>query len=1143
MLFYRTKTKVINNNITKQIPFILQKRYNDMKYFSILIILFFCLPITNKAQNTFEDQSVLSTGKWIKVATTGQGVHKITYQKLNSWGISNPEQIAIFSNGGHILPEYNNEYYPDDLKKIKVIHEKDKNGDNCVFFYSTGNTKWQYNNISRLYEHTPNLYTNKTYFFITSDYSNKSATPEIQYTLDEIPSDTINDYNNYKLYEKQIINIQQSGKIWYTDRLMKNTSKQVDFSFPDAADNNATITVSGTASSNVSSQFNIRVNNTTIPALSLRSSSIDHAQPQSKTYSVKAPKEVSIKLTYQTEGNNSGDSWLDFIRIQRVSKLKFSGEQFQFRNSETRNHRFVQFNIETDIENPVILDITDPLSPTKIEYKKNESGVFYIDEGVEIKEYIIFSPTSSDIPQPSFIEDVENQNIHGLSPYNMVIITHPDFITQSEKLATFHREHDQLKVLVVQTPHIYNEFSSGSPDPAGIKNMLRMFYHRGKGTGTPLKYALLMGDGSYNNNESLTNTNLSFVPTYQSLFMSHGETITSDDFYALLDENEGSLNGYIDIGIGRIPCATENEAEIVIDKTINYTSPENMGNWRNVISFWADDEDGNRHMSDTESLIDIVKENYTGFYIDKIYFDSFNQISSSGGDQYPGATEAINRQVNEGALILNYVGHADNTSLAHEDVLMNSDIRAWSNQNKLPVFVTATCEFSRFDHSTLSAGEEILFTPYGGGVALFSTTRLVYSGSNFRLSKNFYSNAFKQDSTGQNLRMGDIMRLAKNQTQYDGGNKRSFALLGDPALRLAFPKYKVRTKSINGIMDSDSILIGAMEKVTIEGEVTDNTGKLLTSYNGTMAITIYDKSLETQTLANDGGKAFKFEVQNNIIYKGMATVENGEFSFSFVVPKDIAYNVDNGEIYYYTYNDSVDGHGTCDKIVIGGSGENPVIDNEPPDINLYMNNENFRPYGKVSTNALLIAKVFDKSGINTAGTGIGHDITAVIDDDYSSQIVLNNYYQSELNTYQEGTIIYPLNNLEPGEHTITIKVWDVQNNSATADIHFTVKDDFTISSIRNTPNPVRFYTDFIVEHNLPGQSLDVLLEIFNLSGQKIHESTQTTSSAGTIENTIGWDITESAHPIPNRSILVYRLTLANQEGLKATGTGKLIINY
>jgi len=1114
-----------------------------MKYFSILIILFTCLPIHTKAQSTYADESVLSEGKWIKIATSQQGMHKISYEQLSSWGINNAENMAMFSNGGYILPEYNNEYYPDDLKQINVIHEKDQNGDDCVFFYSTGTVKWKYNNATRLYEHKPNLYTNKTYFYITSDYPIKSPPPEIQMPLDKIPSDTINNYNHYALYGKHNINIQQSGKIWYTDRIMRNTSTEVAFSFPDAADNNTTITISGTASSKVKSQYDIRVNNTTIPAFNFRSSSITHAQPQSNTYSIKAPQEFSIKLTYQTEASNSGDSWLDYIRAQRISKLKFNGEQLLFRNIETRNHHFVHFNIETNIADPVILDVTNPLLPSEIEYKNNDKGVYFIDEGVEIKEYMIFNPKEATIAQPSFIEDVANQNIHGLPPYHMVIITHPDFISQSEKLATFHREYDQLKVLVIQTPQIYNEFSSGSPDPTGIKNMLRMFYARGKATGTPLKYALLMGDGTYNNNESHTRDDISFVPTYQSVFMSHGETITSDDYYALLDENEGSLNGYIDIGIGRIPCATKNEAEIAIDKTINYTSPENMGNWRNVISFWADDEDGNRHMKDTESLIDIVKENYTGFYIDKIYFDSFNQTSSSGGDQYPGATEAINRQVNKGALILNYVGHADNTSLAHEDVLMKSDIRTWSNQNKLPVFVTATCEFSRFDHNTQSAGEEILFTPYGGGVALFSTTRLVYSGSNFRLSKNFYSNAFKQDSTGQNLRMGDIMRLAKNHTQYDGGNKRSFALLGDPALRLAFPKYKVRTKSINGNENSDSVKIGAMEKVTIEGEVTDNTGNLLTNYNGKTAITIYDKSLETQTLANDGGNAFKFDVQNNIIYKGTASVEKGEFSFAFVVPKDIAYNIDNGEIYYYTFNDSIDGHGACDKIVIGGSGDNPVIDNAPPEINLYLNNENFKSYDKVSTSALLIAKVYDKSGINTAGTGVGHDITAVLDDDYSSQIVLNNFYQSELDTYQEGTILYPLNNLEPGEHKITIKVWDVQNNSATADIFFTVADDFTISSARNIPNPVRFRTDFVVEHNLPGQSFDVSIEIFNLSGQKIHESTQTTSSAGTIENTIGWDITESLHPIPDRSILIYRITLANQEGLKANGTGKMIINY
>ena len=1106
---------------------------------TIILFLLFTIYQSVTASNNYTNESVLSTGNWIKLATTVQGIHKITYKQLSSWGITTPENVAIYSNGGYMLPKMNNEYYPDDLEKISVIHSKDNNGDNCVFFYSTGSVSWKYSETKSIFVHTLNLYSDKTYFFLT-DNKTKSEAPPIKPQPDGTSTISVNYFDNFQLYEEENVNIGETGRIWYSDPINPSYSKTKEFELSNFLPNQkATLTIAAGAASSSSSQYQININNINTDIFPFGKTSKDEVHPEEKYFEITPSSPLKIKLTYETTAS-SGDSWLDFITLNYKANLKLEGNQLAFRNIVAKNNNVIAYQIEASTSNPILWDISDPIHPTSVSFSKTSTKITFSDNGLTIPNYVLFDTEKTGFPTPQFVENIENQNIHGLPSYDMIIVSHPTFMPASEKLAEFHRQNDDMKVLVLTPDEIYNEFSSGLPDVSGIRNMVRMFYTRGIDTDTPLQYLLLMGDGSYNN-RNFDGTYSNYLPTYQSDFISISTpSFVSDDFFVLLDENEGEMNGYIDVGVGRIPCQTLKDAEIVVDKTISYTKPESLGEWRNVMAFLADDE-GDGFMSDTESLINIVNSNYTGIYTDKIYFDAYNQVSTSGGQLYPDVNKAINQRVDEGALLINYMGHANEFSMAHEDVMTIGDVNSWSNEKKLPIFVTATCEFSRFDFSKTSIGEKILFHPAGGGVALFSTTRLVYSGPNTTLSQNFYRNAFKHDKDGNLLRLGDIMRLAKNATK-SGYNKRSFTLLGDPALRLAFPKYKVITKTINGIDISDSITIGALDKVTVTGQVVDVDNNVLTNFNGDINIIVYDKASNVQTLGNDGYAKFEYTVQNNIVYKGLSTVTNGEFDFSFVVPKDIAYNVDKGRILYYTTNDLEDGTGSSNDFIITGSSKNPVIDNDPPEMKAYINNENFKDYDKVSSSSLLLVNLYDESGINTAGTGIGHNITAVIDSDYLNQIVLNDFYVAEVNTYQRGKVLYPINDLDVGVHKILIKAWDIQNNSITEEIYFTVEDGFKILSVSNAPNPVQFYTVFSIEHNLPGDSFDTTVELFDLRGKKIDEIDKTVGSYRTTEATVRWDISNTNFPLNNNSYIIYRITLKNQEGLTAIGTGKLIIN-
>lgn len=1099
---------------------------------------------------TYKTQSILSSGKWIRMSSDIAGILKISYSKLSDLGISDPANVAVYTNGGFMLPKMNNIDYPDDLTQIPVIHSQDKSGANCIFFYSPGSTEWNYDSKTSRFVQSINLYTDSTFFYLSSDVA-ASPVPTSEESLTETPDTTFITYIARDFYEEENINLIESGRYWYSDLLMDLIKKSYSFDFPNAiTTQNAKITTVTAARCSTPPSMTVKINSSvsnTINFLqtSTSSTSGDWAKTNESTWIAPAKETITVDFTYNTSGTG-GDAWLDYITLNVPSTLTFTGSQLDFRTDQALNYNKVGFTISETTTNCIVLNTYNPLDPKQIKTSFNSDlkEMTFTDNGGLINEYTIFDPINGTFSSPKFSASIDNQNIHGLPSYEMIIVTHPDFIDQASTLAEFHRQNDNMSVLVVTTDEVYNEFSSGLPDPAGIRNMFRMFYKNGENSGISFKYALLFGDGSYNN-RLLNSTYNNFIPTYESknsITQEVGSYVT-DDFYGLLEDSEGESEGTLDIGIGRIPCASTSEAEIVVSKISDYYDTKTLGDWRNVICFLADDENGNGFMQDSEDLIDLIDSNYPGFTPKKIYFDAYQQISTSGGMSYPDATDAINESVNEGALIVNYIGHGNPQSMAHENVLTISDISSWKNSLALPLFITATCEFGRFDGESTSAGEEILLNPSGGGIALFTTTRTVSSGENQELCINFYSNIFKQQS-GEKLRLGDVMKNAKNAT-YDDTNKLCFTLLADPALRLAFPKYKVITTTINDLdINSSDITIGALEKVTIKGEVTDaESGTIISNYSGNITTVIYDKVDTIETLANDEGSTpFRFPVQNNVIYKGVSTVTDGSFELSFIVPKDISYDTGFGKIIYYTTDNETDGNGANSSFKIGGSSDDAIVDDDPPEIGMYLNNENFKSYDEVSSSALLLIDLYDESGINTAGTGIGHDLVAVLDSDYSNEIVLNDYYSSIADSYQKGKISYLLSDLEPGTHKIWIRVWDVQNNSSEKEIYFIVKDGFKITSVTNFPNPVTTITDFLINHNLPGDVFDVTIDIFNIIGQKINTITETVNSLKTATIDVQWNTYQTDYPVVPGQWLVYQVALKNESGLTASGAGKLLIS-
>jgi hypothetical protein len=762
---------------------------------------------------------------------------------------------------------------------------------------------------------------------------------------------------------------------------------------------------------------------------------------------------------------------------------------------------------------------------------------------------------NSDLEDVGFID---NQNLHGISSQDLLIVTNPLFKEAADSIAEFHRYNDNLRVVVVTTDQIYNEFSSGAPDVSAVRDFARLIYNKGTGPENRLRYLLLVGDGSYNN-ASKAQGNSNFILTYQSQNSLNVEvSYVSDDFFGFMDDGEGGSasmeNYHLELGVGRLPVKNADEAMALYRKIKNYNTYKNKGDWQNNILFAADDENGNMHLNQANGLATWIDNNYPEFSIKKVFIDAYPQIVSTMGARYPDANRIICNNIEKGLLIFNYTGHGGELGLADEQILMREDLQNLRNPDHLPLFITATCEFSRFDDLTreddgtilesTSAGEYSILNPNGGSIALLTTTRIVFSTENNELNEIFYQIALSRNTDGSHKTLGDMIRMTKNVLG-SNRNKLNFILLGDPALKLAIPNQTVITDSVNHVAAYEPVdTLKAFSKIRITGHIEDDERNLMSSFNGIIYPSVYDKNKTITTLANDNdAPPVQFSTREDLLYKGKASVVNGRFTFEFMVPKDITYNYGNGRITYFSYNSTNDANGEYSNFLIGGTNRSAEPDLQGPEISLFLNDENFRNQGISSPNPVIFAKINDESGINTTGNGIGHDITGVIDGDELSPVVMNEYFQTELDVFTSGTLTYPMANLTEGMHTLKVKVWDIFNNSSEQLIEFKVVagDRIIISKVSNYPNPARDHTTFAFEHNSSEEDLNVTIYIYDLEGRLVSSYSDHLTTTGFNTVLSQWDLKDMNGNLLKQGIYPYRIRIADSEGNFADSYQKLVI--
>lgn len=1139
--------------------------------------------VSSAASRTYAPFSVLSSGTWYKIGVTADGIYRLSYGFLDSLGIDlktlNPRNLRIYGNGGAMLPYVNSEYRPDDLKEnpIFVSGESDGRFDSTdyVLFYGQSPHKWKYDNTEQRFKHTLNQFSDTSFYFITSDGGiGPVQRVKTRGSVSQPATHYVYTFDDHQVHEQENINLIKSGRTWYGELFDLTLTHSLTFNFPNIVPTEQACVYSSymVRTTSSSSKFTIDhpsgSNSFGVPVLNQNIYDCyycDYTLPGTNTFCfTPTSSQFSLNMTF-TKGNSGSSAYLDFMEVTARRYLKPAGSQVFFRDTKSKGTGNVaEFTFSDANPNYMIWDVTDPFDIAIQQYSPSGNSLVFRVQTDSLRQFAAFNNTG--FPVPVKKGKVENQNLHGLSQYKYVIVAHKKFLDQANRLANLHRTRSGLKTVVVPVHQVFNEFSGGAPDITAIKDFMKMFYDRaGTNQDSLPSYLLLFGDGSYSYKSVSGNTN--YVPTYESVNSSNPVlSYVSDDYFGLLDDSEGEdPRDLVDLGIGRFPVQDVIQAKGIIDKIDAYTRPmdpatlsqsccntvsnsNNFGDWRTYVAFIADDQDSNQHLRDAESLADTVKNDPDAsiYNIDKIYFDSYQQQTVPGGQRYPDAREAFNHRVEKGALIVNYTGHGGELGLSHERVLEIADINGWANSPRLPLFVTATCEFSRFDDpARISAGEYVLLNPTGGGIALLSTTRLVFSGPNWVLNLNFYQHAF-EPVNGEMPRIGDICRNTKNGASTGGGvNHRNFTLLGDPAVRLAYPENRARTISVNSkdpLVEMDTIR--ALTKVTISGYVTDKNGSKLSSYNGIVIPTIFDKPANLKTLGNDADSPQRnFTLQKNTIYKGKASVVNGDFTFSFMVPKDIAYNFGRGRVSYYFMNETGDGASTFQDFIIGGSNPNGLNDNIGPEVKLFMNDKNFISGGMTNENPSLFATVFDSSGINTVGTGIGHDIVAILDKNTEHAVVLNDYYEADLNSFQSGVIRYPYKKLTEGPHSLSLKVWDINNNSAERTIDFVVSPsaDLALKHVLNYPNPFTTHTAFYFEHNQACLGMDVQIQIFTVSGKLVKTIDKRVKTEGYRTEPIDWDGRDDFGDKIGRGVYIYRIKVIASNGSTADHYEKLVI--
>lgn len=1115
----------------------------------LVIGLSFRLLAIENDGSRYAPNSVLAEGKWYKIKISETGIYKLTYKDLKKMGLSNPENVKIYGYGGWMLDEDFTSPYVDDLPQVSVWmnQSKDnfKNDDDYILFYARGSIRWTYNAEGKEFEQTQNPYSSESYYFITEGDGGANIVKE-QPSL-PIGGNIVSVYNDYLLHEKELVNPGETGREFVGENFLKTSTVSVEFNTEGATSDPAILRCDFIARTIISSgTLAVSFNGHSFKPLQTDVVTNKRDQVYLIARQMNAPLSVGslqaknkVNLTY-TKGHSSDKNvHLNYLRLNYTRALQPYGAVTLFRNTTLASD--LGFRISSASSSLLVFDVTSNTDPVKINTQLSGTTLQFAADNSTIREYAMVDLSKvNDIPTPVYegkgLGVIANQNLHALESSDMVIIVRDHLKEYARQLAELHSD---LKTVLVSPEDIYNEFSSGKPDATAYRRFMKMFYDRAAGGDNRPQYLLLFGDGTFDNEQKQKWANEaanSMLLTYQSVFsFSELSSYVSDDYFGLLgDRSVEVMPGYnsvlhrskLDVGIGRLPIRSASEAADAVAKIRNYIENKNKGIWQNNLTFIADDAVGGPgsnpeeeivHVKDAEKLSSLIAQSYPNFVLTKIYEDMYERVIESGGARYPAANEALLDRINNGTLMLNFIGHGAETSWAHEYLLTLSDIESMNN-DKLPLWITATCDFGRFDANSTSGGETALLKSRGGAIALFTTVRPVYIAKNSAMNESLMRYIFKKKN-GKNARLGDILRDAKNDNTLSADeNKLRFVLLGDPALLLDYPEdtYNVRVTEVSGKdADAEDINIQALDNAVIKGIIENQNGEVAENFNGILESLIFDAQQTKRTRGNTASgtpNPDKFGVDyteyNNTLFAGKVEVKNGQFEINFAVPKDILYADEKGKMSFLAYDDSdkKQAQGSFYNYTVGGTNTGAPEEENPPVISkIYLNNEQFKSGDYVNSRPLFYAEVSDDTGINLSDARF-HYISLLLDG--MTIYNLASYFKNEDNSSKKGSVSFQLPQLDEGEHTLEFRVWDVWNNTAAETLKFIVTDDYmpTIYSFQIWGNPAKEYTRFVISTNTPDSNVDVVFRVYSLTGALVWTMQQNGAVDSLNRYIYNWDL-------------------------------------
>ena len=1141
-------------------------------------------PISGRpASTTFSNNQVplnlsskLASGKYYKFLVEKTGVQRIDRTFLRQIGFNvnqiNPANIKIYGHGGESLPLKNEETLASffDLPEIplQVIGGEDGSFDDEdeILFYATSTV----NSFSETNRSHINPYSDEAYYYITVDGGTGKRIPEATEPLGN-PAHILTTFRDEQFHEIDEVSLALVGRRWFGERFDIVTERTFSFNFPNlVTSENARIDVQTGAISTQASSMNVNVNGNSIGNISL--SSIGDNSPARGGGLIRNDlnlnqEEVNVTLTYNKGGNPAARAHLDYINIQATRNLIATGQQFIFNNPEAQLLNGVgEYQISNASNLKAVWDITNLHQVTQYSNSNNASNFAFKANMGEQKKYITIEPSDYYTPVIDMSnKDVANQNLKQSifrnqmgqkEDFDYLVITHPNLLAQAQDLASF-RANFGFKTRVVTTQQIYNEFSTGRQEISAIRNFVRYIYNNASSEEQRLKHLVLLGSTSVDYKDRMDGNN-NLVPTYhtRSSFSTTSFGFMSDDFYTMMDPNEGlmSSSDLMDIAVGRILADNPQQAMQMVNKIKDYEKRESYASWRNDILLISDDAnttlDFNRIIVELDDLADEISENKPELNVRKIHTDAFEQISSAGGDRYPEVNEAITNRVELGIAVMNYFGHGGENGLAQERIVTRDNVSSWRNPDRYNVFVTVTCEFTKYDNPLIvSAGELAFLNPNGGPISMLTTTRAIFVSDGVDFNRDLAQYIYNYNNDVESV--GEALLKTKNGLTRDG--KRVVHLLGDPAARLPFGKPGIRLTELNGQpFDQATDTLKALSKNKIKGQVILPNNQVDPNFNGRLTTTIFDKRIERSTLGNDGTTdnagnlaILDFTTLGETLFRGQASINQGEFEVEFILPQNTQIPVDNGRISLYALKDTEiqQNIGYSTDVLVGSIDEDAPEDTQGPMIELYMNDENFVDGGITNNNPFLLAKLSDESGINTAG-GIGHDIIAILDEDDENPFILNDYYTSNQDDFTSGTVYFPIRDLEEGLHTLRFRAWDTYNNSSTTEITFMVtsEDEIQLTRVLNYPNPFTDYTEFWFNHNRPFEPLEVMVQVFTVTGKVVWTENQIINTDGFLSRDITWDGRDDFGNRIGKGVYVYKLvvrsTLTNK---KAEKYEKLVI--